>query len=439
MKKISICLVALLLCSSAVAKKKVVKDLWPDGTEISEWFKKEPVEVSKLGARYVITDYGVKQDSTLLQTDAIQAVIDKAAANGGGLIVVPKGTFLTGALFFKQGTNLLVEEDGVIKGIDYIRWYPVKDSRMEGQNLKYFAALINAEGLDGFTITGKGTINGNGERFWREFWIRRAYNRQCTNLEAMRPRLVFIQDSKNVTIDGVRLINSAFWTCHLYKCQKVKVQDAYFYAPHTPEDAKAPSSDAIDVDVCNDVLIDGCFMSVNDDAVALKGGKGTWADKNENNGPNKNVIIQNCKYGFVHGCLTLGSESVWDHNIILRNIEVEGANRILWLKMRPDTPQSYHYVTVDNIKGSASNVIVILPWTQFFKPEERADMPMSECDFIKVSNLDIKCNSLFNIKKSDKYKLKNFTFENLKIRAMRDKTIDESFFENLKMKNVVVE
>ena len=77
-----------------------------------------------------------------------------------------------------------------------------------------------------------------------------------------------------------------------------------------------------------------------------------------------NVLIQNCHYGTVHGCLTLGSESVKDRNIVLRNIKVDKAQRVLWLKMRPDTPQHYEYVTVDNIQGTTGSFLVIRPWTQ---------------------------------------------------------------------------
>ena len=433
MKYIFYTLALLLACASAQA----ANDLWPDGSQISKWFERETVNIDKLGKQYVITDYGVVQDSTLLQTDKIQAVIDKAANDGGGVIVVPKGTFLSGALFFKQGTHLHLQEGGTIKGIDYIRWYPVKDSRMEGQNLKYFAALINAEGLDGFTISGKGTINGNGERFWREFWIRRQINRQCTNLEAMRPRLVFIRDCNDVVINNVHLINSGFWTCHLYKCNRVKIIDTYFFAPHAPEDAKAPSSDAIDIDVCQDVFVDGCYLSVNDDAIAIKGGKGTWADTDPGNGMNKNVLIQNCHYGFVHGCLTLGSESVHDYNIVLRNILVDGASRVLWLKMRPDTPQHYEYVTVENIRGNAASVLVVRPWTQFFKPGERV-LPPSICNNITLRNMDIKCKTFFDVGKSDKYQLKDFKFENLAITCSKNSSFDQSIIDGISTKNISI-
>ena len=86
------------------------------------------------------------------------------------------------------------------------------------------------------------------------------------------PRLVHISHSNNVQLSGVRLINSPFWTTHLYKCNHIKLLNLYIFSPEKP--VKAPSTDAIDIDVCSNVLVKNCYMSVNDDAIALKGGKG---------------------------------------------------------------------------------------------------------------------------------------------------------------------
>lgn len=78
-------------------------DKWPDGTEMDAWFgKKEKVDVKQLGRPYVITDYGVVADSTLVQTAAIQRVIDRCADEGGGVIVIPEGTFLSGHSFLNK-------------------------------------------------------------------------------------------------------------------------------------------------------------------------------------------------------------------------------------------------------------------------------------------------------------------------------------------------
>ena len=212
------CLVLLAICVSGAGKKKVVKqDLWPDGTPISAWFSDTTrVDLSEL-KRYVVTDYGVDGFSAEVQTAKIQAVIDRCAQEGGGVVVIPRGTFISGALFFKPKTHLKIEEGGELQGAPRIKYYPVLKTRLEGQTLDYFAALVNADGVDGFTITGPGTINGNGQPFWEEFWIRRKINKNCTNLEAMRPRNVYISNSKNVTVQDVKIINAAFWTNDLYR------------------------------------------------------------------------------------------------------------------------------------------------------------------------------------------------------------------------------
>lgn len=429
-------LLLLFLAVNIQLYAKKVQEKFPDGTPVPAWFNDtSAVDVSTLGKQYIITDYGVKNDSTVVQTSLIQKVIDDASLNGGGVVVIPRGTFLSGSIFFKKGTHLYMEEGAVLKGIDDISHYAIKTTRLEGQTIKYFSALINADSINGFTISGKGTVNGNGLRFWREFWIRREINPNCTNLEAMRPRLVYISNCKDVNISGVHFVNSPFWTTHIYRSERVKLLNLYIYAPTSG--VKAPSSDAIDIDACKDVLVHGCYMSVNDDAIALKGGKGTWADKDPNNGPNENIIIENCRYGVVHSTLTLGSESIHNRNIILRRCNVHNADRILWLKMRPDTPQNYEYVLVEDIKGDSKYGLFVYPWTQFFKPEKRDDMPVSECSNITMRNINLDCNVFFNVKSSDKYSLHDFSFENIDVKS-KNSTFDKSLIKDIKCKNVII-
>ena len=419
MRKTMMVLLAVLTLTVAAKPKakKAVAEIWPDGTVMDAWFKDtQKVDPATLGKRYVLTDYGVLIGSTAIQTVQIQAVIDRCAQEGGGVVVVPQGTFMTGALFFKQGTHLHVEEGGTLKGSDRISDYPILTTRIEGETCKYFPALVNADGLDGFTITGSGTIDGNGLHYWQEFWIRRKWNPQCTNKDAQRPRLTYISNSRNVTVQDVHLINSPFWTNHVYKSDHVRYLGCYIFAPTEnvwSGDPKrgAPSSDAIDIDVCTDVIVDGCYMHVCDDAVVLKGGKGTWADKDSTNGPCERILIQNCRYGRVHGCLTLGSESLHDRNVILRNCHTERANRVLWLKMRPDTPQHYEYVLVENITGKCERFLFVNPWTQFFKPGDRK-MPLSRCNNITMRNIQLECSAkLLDVKTSDKYELVDFTLD----------------------------
>jgi polygalacturonase len=424
----------LLFC--AVLSLSFFAKNFPDGTSIPGWFgENEVVNIDLLGKIYRITDYGVANDSTILQTETIQSIIDQAHQNGGGVIVIPKGVFLSGALFFKPKTHLRLEKDAVLKGSDDISNFPILPTRIEGRSINYFAALINADNIDGFTISGEGTINGNGLRYWKSFWLRRQVNPACTNIEELRPRLVYISNCKNVQISGVRLINSPFWTTHLYKCEKVKLLNLYIFSPEKP--VRAPSTDAVDIDACSDIHIKNCYMSVNDDAIALKGGKGPLADKDPNNGQNRNIIIEDCTFGFCHSALTCGSEAIHNRNIILRRCEINQAKRLLWLKMRPDTPQNYEYILVEDITGNAFSFLYIKPWTQFFDLQGQKEAPLSYSSHVTMRNITLDCDVFFDVKKSDQYILSDFTFENLNILAKAPDIYTE-YIKNHTLKNVRV-
>lgn len=410
MKKTILSIICLLAAAGATAGEK-----WPDGTPVSKWFSDTiPVNPDTLGKRYVVTEYGVvKGDSTLIQTEAIQKVIDLAAANGGGVVTIPEGVYLSGSLFFKPGTHLNVAKNGRLKGSDAITHYKIIDTRLEGQTIKYFAALVNAIECDGFTITGPGTIDGNGWRFWDEFWLRRKVNPDCTNLEALRPRLVYIANSNNIEVSNVRLVNSGFWTNHLYRCNYVKYLNDYIWAK-TDGYPKGPSTDALDLDVCSDVLVNGCYMNVNDDAVCLKGGKGTYVEKDPNNGGNARVLVENCSFGKCNSGITFGSEA-WDcENVILRDCKFKDTYHIVLFKMRPDTPQSYRQVLVENIKGHVRNGIEVSAWTQFYNKLDRDDMPISRVDNVTVRNVDVTTTKGFykNAESAD-YITSGFDFSNI--------------------------
>ena len=423
----------------AMGKGKVKKpELWPNGEPMAEWFSDTTkVKLSDLGRQYDITKYGVRQGTTDIQTKQIQAVIDRAATEGGGVVVIPQGTFYSGSLFFRQGTHLYIKEGGVLKGSERIHDFAIRETRIEGQTCKYFTALVNADSVNGFTISGKGTIDGSGEPYWEEFWIRREWNRQCTNKDAQRPRLTYISNSSNVTIQDVRLINSPFWTNHIYRCDHVRYLDLYIYSSTTG--IKGPSTDAIDIDACHDVVVRGCYMNVNDDAVVLKGGKGTFADQAPENGPCYNILVEDCHYGTVHGCMTLGSESLHDWNVIMRRCHADDTYNVLWLKMRPDTPQHYEYVRVEDFTGNCRNFLLVRPWTQFYEKQEREDMPLSQCNDIWFKNIRMACSNFFAVEGSDKYALKNFSFEDVDVKdGAKVKAFTKRPIEGLTLKNVVV-
>ena len=427
--------ISIQTLSCKTPEKKTIAH-FPDGTEIPQSLTDTTkINSEKLGIQLAVTDFGAVGDGQTLNTESIQKAIDEAANKGGGVVIIPKGRFLTGALFFKPGTHLHVSEGGTLLGSDDIVNFPIGPSRMEGRSIDYFPAVVNAYGVDGFTITGKGTIDGNGLKYWEAFWQRRAENPKCTNLEVSRPRLVFIQNSKNVQLQDVKLHNSGFWTTHLYRCSNVKLLNLHIFSPAAP--VKAPSTDAIDIDACTNVLVNGCYMEVNDDAIALKGGKGVSADTDPTNGPNENIIIQNCTFGFCHSAVTCGSESIHNRNIIMRHCKVNGPSRVFWLKNRGDTPQLYEYILVENITGKADRLLFAKPWTQFFDLQGRETPLLSTSNQVVFRNIELTCQIFADIEISEYDKLKNFTFENLKITAEKGE-LNKSLIEGLTLKNVVI-
>lgn len=385
--------------------------IFPDGTPINSWFYSNYTKIQSAlqsppatANSYIITDYGIKNDGNIY-TEQFQKLINSVYDNGGGYIIIPDGTYMTGALFFKPGVNLYIEKNGILKGSQDITDYPIIRTRIEGESCLYYAALINVSHADGFTIYGAGTIDGNGLHAWKCFWQRRSWNPDCTNKDEQRARLLYIAHSDNVTIYGIHMKDSQFWTCHIYKCTHTAIYDCTISSPRTP--VKAPSTDAIDIDACSDVHIKGCHINVNDDAVALKGGKGINAKADSDNGLNERIIIEDSIYDFCHGCLTCGSEAIHNRNIIMRNIRINNGYNLLWLKMRPDTPQLYEHILIKNVTGKVSSFININPWTQFSNIKNEAslkngsDKPpilLSYINNITMQDCTCECDAYYNVK-----------------------------------------
>ncbi|HMP92075.1 MAG TPA: glycosyl hydrolase family 28 protein [Phnomibacter sp.] len=396
-----------------------------------------PVAQAK-GRQYVITEHGAIHDSTQLQTYTIQNLIDKAEADGGGTIVIPKGVYLSGALFFKPHTHLQLQEGAVLKGSDQIQHYPLLPSRMEGRSIYYYAALINAYHVDGFSITGPGTIDGNGLRFWEYFWHYRdsvsKTGRSATNLEVHRPRLLFIWGCNNVSIKNVNLRNAGFWTTHLYKCSNVLMEGCDIRSPFKP--VKAPSTDGIDIDACKGVTIRNCYISVNDDAVCIKGGKGPDAHTRGENGMVEDILVEDCTFGESHGTLTMGSECIHARNIVMRNCKMEHNTSILRLKMRPDTYQIYENITIENISGQCGTIISMAPWTQFFDMQGSTAKPYAVVRNISFSNMYVQCKSLGNMQGNPADSLYNIQFKN--IRATTEEPVLKTTYTGIKLENFTV-
>ena len=387
--------------------------------------------------RYNIAENGAVGDGTTLNTKAIQATIDKCAQNGGGVIVIPKGIFLSGSIFLKPGVNIEMEEGSVLKGSTNIEDYPKGNTRIEGHFEPWRSALINADKVDHLRITGKGVLDGSGEPFWKLFYSRRSANpKATTNLSVERPRLAFIRDSKDVEIRGISFTNSGFWNLHLYRNQHVTVDNCRFVAPHgrVPDD-HAPSSDGIDVDSDQDVTISNCFFSVGDDDIALKGSKGPFALDDKDSPPVEHIRIQDCTFEAGGGVMTCGSEATIVRDVVIQRCTT--SVNVLQLKLRPDTPQQYENISISDItlKGNAT-IFKIAPWSQYFDLKGQAP-PKSTVRNITISNVKGTGSSLGSITGHALTTFGDITLKDVNV-TLKNTTMRVGNINTLKFENVVV-
>lgn len=364
----------------------------------------------------MITHYGAVGDGITLCTEAIQRAIDAASAAGGGRVEVPEGVFLSGSLFLRQGIELHLAKGAILRGSTDIGHYPKRETRIEGHFEPWRLALLNAERLESVRISGPGIIDGNGVPFWEAFWRRRKENPKCTNLEVERPRLLFIDRCRDVHISGVSLQDSGFWNLHLYRCSRVLIQGVRITIPSAARlGIRGPSTDGIDIDSSRDVTVRDCYISTNDDNIALKGTKGPLADRDQDSPPVEDILVENVECGDGNGLITCGSEATVVRRVTVRNCRMSGKATVLTLKLRPDTPQRYEDITLDGIElAGAGRLLNVAPWTQFFDLKG-LPAPTRSIDRITLRNVRGSYGSFGTLRGNPGDKLAGILLENIQV------------------------
>jgi alpha-L-rhamnosidase len=393
--------------------------------------------VRAYAVEFVITDFGAEAGATTLNTTAIQKAIDTAEQQGGGTVVIPPGVFRSGSLFLKSGVGLHLAEGAVLKGSENIEDYPKRMTRIEGHFEPWRMALVNAQGMSGVRIDGAGRLDGSGPVFWRAFWQRRKENPKCTNLEVERPRLMFIDRCTQVSIEGIALTDSGFWNLHLYRCRDVRIEGLRITIPSSGPDLRAPSTDGIDVDSSQQVVIRRCTISTHDDNIALKGSKGPHADKDADSPPVEDILVEDCEIGDGNGLITCGSEATIVRNVSVRNCLMTGHATVLTLKLRPDTPQHYENITLDGIRLAGSGRLLnVAPWTQFFDLQGQPP-PSRTVTGITLRNITGSYRTMGVLRGNPGDLLKDITLENVDV-TLADEKFTLGPVENLEIKQVTV-
>jgi polygalacturonase len=375
---------------------------------------------------FAITENGAIGDGKALNTKSIQAAINRCASRGGGVVVVPKGTFVTGSIFLKQGVNLHLDEGAVLKGSQDTNDYPLIDTRIAGFEMKWPAALVNADGVTGLEISGPGTIDGSGERWWLDYWnARRKEKDGCDpHFKVARPRLVHIIRSKNLTVRDLMLKDPGFWNLQVTYCDGVLISNVTVRAHH--DKPRAASSDGIDIDSTKNVVIAGCDIECDDDGICLKSGRD--ADGLRVNIPTENVVIRNCRVGVAAGLVVFGSETSGG----IRNVKVydcradSGCGEVVRFKTRMGRGGTVEDVLYENIQADGVRQVFSFNMDAFsntwvpekFNTPVPADKGTPVFRNIEVRNLKAtNCGSAGRLVGLAESPLRGVTLENVDIQA----------------------
>ncbi len=263
-------------------------------------------------SEYNVKNNGAVGNGIILDTESIQKTINKAYKNGGGIVIVPSGTYKVGSLFLKDNVTLYLQTGAKIIGSSDINDYSEITYSLESRTNKLYVkyAVISATDAKNIAVTGFGTINGNG-----------ADNFQVTRPQNKRPYLMRFVNCEDVTIKDVQLLESANWTFHLLGCKDVNIDAIQIF-----NSTENGNRDGLDIDACENVTVSNCKISSIDDAIVLK---------STNNIVCKNVSITNCVLSSHASAIKTGTESnggfknITINNCVIKNVPVHAGIELM--------------------------------------------------------------------------------------------------------------
>ncbi|NOV01717.1 glycoside hydrolase family 28 protein [Paenibacillus planticolens] len=288
-------------------------------------------------AIYNITAFGAVGDGATDNSVAIAAAIEACGASGGGTVVIPAGTYVTGRIELRSYMTLELEAGALLVFHTDFEKYPVVPTRWSGYECYGISPLIYGRGLKQVAIKGQGIIDGQGQAWWqvnrqlrkgetvenaltREISAKNAVLRETvkSNIvewesQFLRPPLLQLIDCEQVSLEGVTMQNSPFWNTHLVYCKDVHVHGVKIKNP-----SDTPNGDGLDIDSCMNVRISDSFFDVGDDCLCIK--SGIDEDGRRVGKPSENIVITNCTMLRGHGGVVLGSEMAGG----IRNVVITG-------------------------------------------------------------------------------------------------------------------
>lgn len=426
--KIFYLICGVLLCvSTAFASDKY------ETINVDAPFKMEPIKVFIYPEKdFSIDKYGAIEGGTVSNTKAIATAIEACNKAGGGRVVVPSGTWLTGPIHFKSNVNLYLSEGAVLSFTDNPSDYlPAVMTSWEGMECYNYSPLLYAFECENIAITGKGTLQPQMDT-WKIWFkrpqphlnaLRELYDMASTDVPVeqrqmakgennLRPHLIHFNRCRNVLLDGFKIRESPFWTIHLYMCENGLLRNL---------DVKAHghNNDGVDFEMSRNFLVDNCTFDQGDDAVVIKSGRNR--DAWRLNTPCENIVVRNCTILKGHTLLGVGSEiSGGVRNIYMHDCSApQSVHRFFFVKTNHRRGGFVDNVYMKNVKcGSTMRVLeidtdVLYQWKDLVPTYEER---ITRINGIYLENVSCdNTDAIYEIKGDAKLPIENVEIKNVQV------------------------
>lgn len=394
-----------------------------------------------------IIDFGADPASQQKTSAAIHAAI-AAAAEFGGVVIVPPGVWHSGKIHLKSHVNLHIAEGAELvfssNPQDYL---PAVHSTWEGLECYNYSPLIYAYECENVALSGKGKLIAKLD-IWREWYARPkphmdalvelyymahknvpVHQRDMTQGSAnLRPQFIQFNRCNNVMIEDVSIQDSPFWVIHPYLCNNVTIRGVKV-------NAHGHNNDGADPEMCTNVLIENCIFDQGDDAISVKSGR--ESDAWRLNTPCRNIVIRNCVVKNGHQLLAIGSEiaggieNVYMHSCVVEpitNTKIPPLTNLLFIKTnerRGGFVKNIYMedITADNLQGGvvAIDTDVLYQWRNLTPTLERK---LTTIENIMVSNVRAKSASyVCSVNATAELPVRNLTLENIKVDSVSGKAL----------------
>lgn len=341
-------------------------------------FRKDTVNINKFGA---VPD-------GLTKSTAIQQAIDACSKAGGGVVLVPRGHWVTAGLEMRNNVNLHLAKGALVQFSDNHADYHLIKTNWEGVDAVRNQALIYGENLENIAVTGDGVFDGAGDT-WRAVKKNKLTETQWKRLTAsggvvndkkdtwypseqslkgstipeafyirpgkqttkdfedikdfLRPDMIVLARCKRILLEGVTFQNSPAWTIHPLMSEDITVRNVKALNPEYGQ-----NTDGIDLESCKNGILEGSTFDVGDDGICIKSGRDEQGRKRGM--PTENFIIRNCTVYHAHGGFVIGSEmSGGARNLYASNLTFIGTDVGLRFKAARGRGGVVENIFIDNV------------------------------------------------------------------------------------------